>query len=104
MTILYWNIGNRIKQEVLQDERAEYGKEVIANLSKQLVIEYGQPNSEKNHCRIIRYAKVFPDKEIVASVMRQLSWTHFMLLLPLKTEIEREFYAQMCRIEKWSVL
>lgn len=42
MTMLYWNIGRRIKEEVLQDKRAEYGKQVIANLSKELTLEYGK--------------------------------------------------------------
>lgn len=51
----------------------------------------------------MQFAEVFPDEDIVASAMRQLSWTHFTLLLPLKQPLQREFYAEMCRIEKWSV-
>jgi predicted nuclease of restriction endonuclease-like (RecB) superfamily len=65
--------------------------------------EYGKGFSEKNIRRMMQFAEVFPDEQIVASAMRQLSWTHFTLLLPLKQPLQREFYAEMCRIEKWSV-
>jgi len=43
------------------------------------------------------------DKEIVVSLIRQLSWTHFIALIPLKDDLQRDFYAEMCRIERWSV-
>jgi len=52
---------------------------------------------------MVQFAECFPEQEIVASVMRQLSWTHFTLLIPMKNELQREFYAHMCRIEGWSV-
>ena len=52
---------------------------------------------------MIQFSEVFPDEQIVASAMRQLSWTHFTLLLPLKNPLQREFYTEMCRVEKWSV-
>lgn len=53
--------------------------------------------------RMIQFSEVFPDEEIVASLMRQLSWTHFTVLIPIKNDIQRDFYSQMCRIENWSV-
>jgi predicted nuclease of restriction endonuclease-like (RecB) superfamily len=52
---------------------------------------------------MIQFAEVFPDEKIVVSLVRQLSWTHFIALIPLKKPLEREFYAEMCRIERWSV-
>ena len=52
---------------------------------------------------MIQFVEAFPDAEIVASLMRQLSWTHFIELFPLKDPLKREFYAEMCRIERWSV-
>ena len=52
---------------------------------------------------MIQFTEVFPDKEIVVSLIRQLSWTHFIALIPLKDDLQRDFYAEMCRIERWSV-
>ena len=103
LTILYWQIGSRIRQDILKEKRAEYGKEIVATLSRQLTDDYGNNFNEKNLRRIIQFAEVFPDKEIVVSLIRQLSWTHFIALIPLKDNIQRDFYAEMCRIERWSV-
>ncbi|MFT3886397.1 MAG: PDDEXK nuclease domain-containing protein [Flavobacteriales bacterium] len=83
--------------------RAEYGERIVVSLSRQLVLEYGQSFAEKNLRRMVQFAEVFPDEEIVVSLTRQLSWTHFLAFLPLKQPLEREFYAEMCRIEHWSV-
>lgn len=52
---------------------------------------------------MIQFAEVFPDEQIVVSLIRQLSWTHFIALIPLKDPLKRDFYAEMCRIEKWNV-
>ncbi len=76
LTKLYWNIGARINQETLSDNRAEYGKRIVAFLAKQLTDEYGASFSEKNLRRIIQFADVFPNEEIVVSLLRQLSWSH----------------------------
>lgn len=103
LTFLYWKIGKRINSDVLQYKRAKYGTQIVAALSRQLQEKYGKGFQEKNIRRMMQFAEVFPDEEIVASAMRQLSWTHFTLLLPLKQPLQREFYAEMCRIEKWSV-
>ena len=103
LTVLYWNIGKRIREEILQGERAEYGQEIVASLGRELVAEYGNGFTIKNLRRMIQFAEVFPDEEIVAALRRQLSWTHFLALIPLKDPLQREFYAEMCRIERWSV-
>lgn len=103
MTMLYWQIGKRINDEILKGKRAEYGREIIVSLARQLVLEYGNNFSEKNLRRIIQFAEVYPSKEIVVSLIRQLSWTHFIALIPLKEPLQREFYTQMCRVERWSV-
>ena len=52
---------------------------------------------------MIQFAEVYPDEQIVVSLIRHLSWTHFIALLPLKDPLQREFYAEMCRVERWSV-
>lgn len=103
VTALYWNIGTRINKEILNNQRAEYGQQIVATLARQLVQEYGNNFEEKNLRRIIQFAQLFPDAEIVATLWRQLSWSHFKLLLPLKDELQRDFYAQMCNVESWSV-
>ena len=103
LTILYWKIGTRINDEILNNKRAEYGKQIVVSLSRQLSQEYGNSFSDKNIRRMIQFAVVFPDEQIVASAMRQLSWTHFTLLLPLKEPLQREFYAEICRVERWTV-
>ena len=99
----YWRVGNRILKETLEGERAEYGRKIVVTLSRQLVIEYGNSFSEKNLRRMMQFAEVFPDEQIVVSLIRQLTWTHFIALIPIKDPIKREFYAEMCRIEKWNV-
>ena len=103
MTSLYWRIGKRIQNEILQGQRADYGKEIVATLSRQLASKFGTGFSEKNLRRMIQFAEVFPDPEIVVSLIRQLSWTHILVLIPLKEPLQREFYAEMCRVERWSV-
>lgn len=103
MALLYWRIGKRIHNEILGEERAEYGKEVVSTLARQLVEEFGSGFSEKNLRRMVQFAEVFPDSEIVVSLIRQLSWTHILALIPLKKPLQREFYAEMCRAERWSV-
>jgi hypothetical protein len=67
LVIHCWEVGHRIRTDILREKRAGYGAEVIATLS------------------------------------RQLGWSHFKELLPLKDQLQRDFYAEMCRIERWSV-
>ena len=103
LTLLYWRVGQRIGQEILGSERAEYGAEIVSALSRQLVTEYGRGFSEKSLRRMIQFAEVFPDHQIVATLSRQLSWSHFREILPLEQPLQRDFYAEMCRAERWSV-
>jgi len=103
VTLLYWKIGERINSEVLKNKRAEYGKEIVVTLSRQLTEEYGNNFNEKNLRRMVQFSKEFSDFEIVVTLSRQLSWSHFIAIIPLKTDLEREFYAQMCRVERWNV-
>lgn len=103
LTLMYWHIGKRINEEVLKQERAEYGKAIVSTLSRQLTEEYGKGYTEKGLWRMIQFQECFPDVEIVATLSRQLSWSHFVEIIPLKTDLERDFYTQMCRIERWSV-
>jgi hypothetical protein len=72
-------------------------------VSRQLATEFGQGFAEKSLRRMLQFAEVFPDEQIVATLMRQLSWSHFIELIPIKDALKRDFYAEMCRIEKWNV-
>ena len=103
LTILYWQIGSRIHQDILKEKRAEYGKRIVATLSQTLLNDFGNNFNQKNLRRMIQFAEVFPDKEIVVSLIRQLSWTHFIALIPIKNDLRRDFYTEMCRLERWSV-
>lgn len=103
LSLMYWRIGQRIRSEVLGGQRASYGAEIVVSLSRQLVLEYGRGFEEKSLRRMVQFAEVYPDEAIVVSLMRQLSWTHFLVLLPIKDPLARDFYAQMCSIERWSV-
>lgn len=103
MVVLYWKIGQRINEDVLGNKRAEYGKEVILQIAQQLTSEFGSSFSEKNIRKMMQFASVFDNFEIVASAMRQLSWTHFLLLIPISQDTKRNFYLEVCKIENWSV-
>jgi len=103
LTMLYWKVGERIRREILQEKRAEYGQEILLTLSAKLASDYGNSFSEKNLRRMTQFAEVFPGEKIVVSLIRQLTWTHFIALIPLKDSLKREFYAEMCRMECWSV-
>ena len=94
VTILFWQVGNRINQDILQNKRAEYGKQIVPTLSAQLENKYGRNFTEKNVRRMLRFAEQFSDFQIVATLSRQLSWSHFVELLPLKTLEAKLFYAQ----------
>lgn len=102
LTMLYWKIGRRINLEILKGERAEYGAEIVAALSRQLETDYGRGFSEKSLRRMVQFSTVFPDEQIVAALLRQLNWTHFTILIPLNDKLKVEFYSEMCRIERWS--
>ncbi len=103
LTMLHWDIGTRIRRDVLKGARAEYGEEILPTLSAELVPRYGRGFSARNLARMIQFAETFPDQEIVAALSRQLSWSHFVELVPLKQPLQREYYAEMCRVERWSV-
>lgn len=102
-TLLYWQIGERVRREVLGDTRADYGEQIVSTLSTQLVQAYGQSFGLRSLRRMVQFSEAFSQLEIVATLSHELSWSHFIEILPLKQPLEREFYAEMCRIERWSV-
>ena len=102
LTRTYWYIGKRINDELLQGKRAEYGKQVIPSVAKELSASYGTSFESRNLRRMMQFAEIFPDFEIVSPLVSQLSWTHFTILLPLKSSEARMFYAQQTIKATWS--
>lgn len=103
LTQLYWHIGQRIRTETLQGQRAGYGEQIVALLAKQLEADYGRGFSEKNLRHMLRFAEAFADQAIVSTLSRQLAWSHFLEIIYLPDPLARDFYAQMCVQERWSV-
>lgn len=94
LTLLFWQVGKRINEDILQNKRADYGKQIVSTLSAQLKEKYGRNFELGNLRRMMQFAEQFPDLQIVATLSRQLSWSHFRELIPLKTKEAREYYAQ----------
>jgi hypothetical protein len=90
--LLYWAIGTRIRQDVLGNERADYGKEVVRDLAATLALEYGKGFSRTNLFYMLQFSEVYSTFEIVQTLSGQLSWSHIVEILPLSTPLEREFY------------
>ena len=88
LTMMYWHIGERINREILGNQRAEYGKKGF---------------EERTIRRMMQFAQMFPDIQIVSTVLSKLSWSHFLIVMPLKEELQREFYLTMAATERWSV-
>jgi predicted nuclease of restriction endonuclease-like (RecB) superfamily len=102
ITVLYWQIGRRINEEVLLKERADYGMQIVQTLSAQLVVEYGKGWGEKHLRHCLRIAETIPDKEILYALSRELSWTHLRSIIYIDEPLKRTFYIEMCRLERWS--
>lgn len=103
ITILYWEIGKRIKQEVLNYKRAEYGKQILHNLSKELTQTYGKGWSEQQLRHCLRLVDTFTDDKILSTLWRELTWSHIKMLMYIDEPLKRDFYTEMCKIERWSV-
>lgn len=95
LTVLFWQVGKRIKDEILQNKRAEYGKQILSAVSAKLEGRYGRNFTEKNVRRMVQFAELFSDFQIVVTLSRQLSWSHFLVLIPLKSQEAKQFYAQL---------
>ena len=95
MSMLYWNIGKRINDEVLQNQRAEYGKEIVVSVARQLEVEYGKGWGEKQLRQCLRFAQVFTDFQIVPTLRRQLTWSHIKELIYFDDDLKRMFYIEL---------
>ncbi|MEX1116510.1 MAG: PDDEXK nuclease domain-containing protein [Akkermansiaceae bacterium] len=102
LVLLYWNIGQRIRMDILKEKRAEYGERIFYALSAKLAAEFGRGFGQRNLARMVEFAEVFPDPKILSSLMTKLGWTHFIHIIRLDDPLKRDFYAEMCRMEKWN--
>lgn len=101
-TLLYWQVGRRIRDDVLRGERTGYGQQILPALARQLRAEYGRGWSEQQLRQCIRVAEVFPDELILSALRRELSWTHLKTLMYVDDPLKRDFYIGLCRLEHWS--
>ena len=92
--VLFWRIGKCIKNETLKNKRAGYGRQIVVTLSRQLTEKYGRSFEEKNLRRMLQFAEQFVDEKIVVTLSRQLSWSHFLALIPLKSDEAKMYYAR----------
>jgi predicted nuclease of restriction endonuclease-like (RecB) superfamily len=103
LVLLYWRVGKRIRQDILKEKRAGYGEQILPTLSAELMKDFGPGFTARNLANMVRFAEVFPDEEILHTLCAKLSWSHFRLIIYLDDDLKRDFYAEMCRIEGWSV-
>lgn len=98
LTLLYWQVGRAINQNLLANKRADYGKQVVATLAEQLTQTIGKGWGVRQLRTCMQMADVFSDVSIVHTLCAQLSWSHFKLLFPIKESLKRDFYTQLTRI------
>lgn len=101
VNMTFWHVGKRISEHILNNQRADYGKQIVVTLARQLMEQYGRSFEEKNLRRMVQFANEFPDTEIVVPLARQLTWSHILILLPLKTFEEKLFYAHKAISDYW---
>lgn len=92
VVVLFWQIGQRINRDVLENKRADYGKQIVARVATQLAEKYGSSFELRNLRRMMQFAEQFPDFEIVSLPATQLSWAHVVEILSLKTQDAKLFY------------
>lgn len=105
VTMMNWNIGNRINRDVLNNERAEYGQQIVSQVATQLQEEYGTKGFElRSIRRMMQFARLMPDSQIVAPLARKLSWSHFLIVMPMKTSPESALHntSPNCHRRKFS--
>lgn len=102
LTLLFWEIGKRVNHFILDNKRAAYGKQVITTISIKLVNTYGRNFEAKNLRRMIQFSEIYTDYQIVVSLTRQLTWTHIIAVIPLKSVNQRDFYTRKIAEEKWN--
>jgi len=99
--LLYWCVGRRINTDILAGNRAEYGKQVLQNLSEQLTAEYGRGWSHQQLRHCTHLAETFPDENIFSALRRKLNWTNIKTLMYIDDPTKRDFYIEMSSLYHW---
>lgn len=103
LVLLYWNVGKMIKENLVNNKRTEYGKEVLKKIGKSLTIEYGNGFSEGNLSRMVKFHSFFADENILVTLSQKFTWSHFVEFIRIEDDLKREFYITMCNNENWAV-
>ena len=94
ITLMYWEVGHYVNSVVLDGSRAAYGKRIVTELASKLMVKYGKTFDVHNLRRMMRFAEKFDDFQIVTELASQLTWSHFIEILPQKSDEARLFYAR----------
>ena len=103
LVLTYWKVGQLVYTAILKEARADYGESIVFEISKKLKLQYGEGFSKSNLFKMIQFYKYFLNENEVLRIAGHLSWSHFVALIALEDPLQRKFYVEMCRIEKWSV-
>ena len=108
MTLLYWELGRTIQNHILSNQRADYAKQVVKLVAQQLTQEYGKGFNEKSLRRMMQFYQAYPEHEIVATLSRQLNWSHlveldrtdihvgeYLTALPSKEQLQNKLHQVM---------
>ena len=103
LVMLHWHIGHRLREDILNYGRSVYGEKIVELVARDLTNAYGRGFSEKSLRHMVRFAEAYEDETIVSTLSRQLSWSHFLDLIYIDEPLKRDFYTEICRLERWSV-
>jgi len=103
LSLLYWQVGQRIHRNILGSQRAGYGEAIVPALAQQLSAAYGRGWGVRHLRLCIRFAERYPDAAIVHTLCAELSWSHLRLIAAVDEPLKRDFYTELCRLERWSV-
>ncbi len=103
MTLLYWNMGKRLRKDIVQTDRAAYGEQILQTVSAELTVQYGKGFSTRNLWLFMNFYDAFPHPEVLSPLIQKLSWSHFVELMSIKDPLERSFYMEMCKLDNWSI-
>jgi hypothetical protein len=102
LVILFWQVGDRIRSEILQHQWADYGERSLPTRSAKRAAEFGERYDARNPARMVRYAKLFPDREIIATRFRRLGrsgtrMAGYRTKLPPRAVLERKLHGAIAR-------
>jgi predicted nuclease of restriction endonuclease-like (RecB) superfamily len=103
LVMLHWHIGRRLREDIMNYGKSVYGEKIVGLVALDLTNAYGRGFSDKSLRHMVRFADAYEEETIVSTLSRQLSWSHFLDLIYIDEPLKREFYTEMCRLERWSV-